>query len=432
MRYAILITDSELFSNINSGINVGGIFMKDAMIHIYEEMGVRQEDLIALKFEDLENYHGEKVILPICIHVPISHGNGRIFKCSKDIIPVFLSLSLSSRDLKDYEIECLKKYSPVGCRDSQTYDTVKKYGINAFIMGDIVLTTPGKGYGNKQKSKVILSDVPLFAGNYLPNRIIRDGIYIKQEILCSELPDGYSPIEYAKEIKDIYRYQAGLVITSRFHAAVLAMAYHIPYIVINEAYTFRFSWLKKFGNFYTRENIDSIDFNVKAKDYTSVIHMMETAAIMLLSRGDNKSLPERFVDIMEGLTDIYSYDRWNDVKPIDYYDGAIEHIGRLWNTNTTIYYSFWGINNNAEAIYEYIYCHFPNACLFRVYDERRTVEFHGVKSVSPDLVSDNEFIFVTTFTAKGNAQKLFEKRSISSYYICEREYLSKQAYTVAG
>ncbi len=446
MKFAVLNSDT-LQNNVSSGeTNVGAIYMTRSVMNLYSELGVSEDEIVEIKTCEVEKYDGEEVILPICIHVPKFHENNAIFKASPKIKPVFLAISMTETLLSEKQIQTLKANEPVACRDEHTLDVMQKHGIKAFLLGCLVATLSNNKH-NEKADKILFSDVPLFAREYIPETIKKDIVFIKQERSLHELPEGVSPSEYADMIMSLYREKARLVVTSRFHGAALAIAYDIPYILINEAYTYRFSWLKGIGNFYTRENISTANWNPETVDFSAQKRLMKQIAKsrmldavneidksnpVLLNRKSLRLSSQEFQNATDKLCDLLYYDKWKNVGLIDYYDGAIEFINRYWNKNDRIRYAFWGVNNNAEAIHKYMTDNFTNSELVKIYDAKQAVNFHGIASKKPETIArdENIIVFVTTFVAKTEAENLFKEKELpnNSYYLCDREYISENNF----
>jgi hypothetical protein len=446
MKFAVLNSDTAQNRLSDAETNVGAIYMTRSVMNIYSELGIPQDMIVEIKACEVEDYDGEDVILPICIHIPRSHENNSIFKASLKIKPVFLAISMTETKLTEEQINLLKSNQPIGCRDEHTLSIMKNHGINGYLMGCLVTSLP-KGVRNINADKVIFSDVPVFAHKYVPEGIKKDVIFVKQEITLDELPDGIGPSEYADMIMSVYKNDARLVVTSRFHAAALAIAYKIPYILITEAYTYRFSWLKRYGNFYTRENAASINWDPGPLDFSVQKRLMKQLAksqildalnsidennIVMTQNEPSRLNPKDFEKASHNLFNLLSYNDWANVGLIDYYDGAIDFIEKHWQETENTKYAFWGVNNNVEAIYEYITEKYPNAKLVKVYDSKQTIIFRDIISETPENISknDNIIIFVTTFVAKSAAAKLFNERGLcdNSYYLCDREYINEATF----
>ncbi len=421
MKFGKLNSDGGQNNLSSAETNVGAVFMTMAIENIYAEMGINLDDVNEVKISEADTYAGDYILLPICMHVTRAETCKKVFRMSPRIIPVFLALSMIDTQLSESEISYLQQYEPIGCRDEQTLKTMRKHHIQAYLLGCLVATFP-KREMEPGKGKVFFVDVPRFVRDHIPDKIKGEIEFIRQERYLHELPEGVTPRDFALQIFLKYQNEARLIVSSRFHACVLAIALGIPYILINESYTYRFSWLKKLGNFYTRENCQDIDWEPKPLDFDSTKELMKEIAKRRIRETLDKygsicTLSERMEDPFECEAGL-----------IDYYDGAIEYIEANWDKSAHIQYAFWGVNTNTEAIYSYIRKNFVHAELVEVYDAYRTVTFHGITSISNECISadKNLFIFVTTFVAKNAAELLFMQRGIPEdrYYVCERVYVT--------
>lgn len=248
--------------------------------------------------------------------------------------------------------------------------------------------------------------------------------FLQHEIPVEDLPKGKSCEEYTRELIEYYRTKVKLAVTSRFHGAVIPMAFGVPVIIVNENYTFRFSWLRKIAPFYTRESFDKIDWNPAPVAFEKIKKRMCQIAKNRILQTRNKY--ELLCDQSSALENCADQS-WG---LIDYYDEALDYIDRHWNAADNIEYAVWGVNNNAEAIYQHITACYPKARLKAIYDTYRTIEFHGITSTKPSEVRENEklpFVFVTTFVAGYCAEEFFESRGVPSdqYFVCRRRYVSE-------
>lgn len=439
MRYASFNSDS--IQNMTGTANVGNVFMTLAVEKILNDMGETKP--VRINVTDLAEYRGERLIMPLSMHIPASHESkisSYLINHSPDIIPVILAISMSMTELTVAQYSFFKKNEPVGCRDEQTYYTMQRYGIESYISGDLVLLLKESQYYEGKKNKIVFSDAPLFSKKYIPDSFFQKAVYIRQELPMEDLEIGYDTFDYASKIIQTICEEAEMVITSRFHAAVLAIANEIPCILINEAYTYRFSWLKKFGLLYTRNTIGDIDWNCLPFDAAPIQKLIKKTAIERITNAVRKYniykeelsqgqalLKDRKSNLFKSSTDLFINQEIQVYSEIDYYDGAIDYIQLHWDRHKKYRYAFWGVNHNAVKIYEYLLSEYRNAKLIQIYDSYHKVKFEGISSISPEMIrkEDGIFIFVTTFTAKEEAVSLLCERGISenNYYICERSYI---------
>lgn len=424
MKYGILKVEYyKQNENTASISNLGDTCTTKSIEYILDSLNIRKDERIYLDFDELWLYTGEYLICPINTIIFQKKEGHELYKISSKIIPVFLSISYNENHLEDKDVIYLRRFEPIGCRDEQTLKTMRKYGIDAFLNGCMVATFPKRNALESQK-KVFFVDVPIAVKKFIPQKIKKDIVFIKQEILSKDIPTGQTQSEWAEDLLERYRKEAAMVVTSRFHAAVLGLALGIPTIIVNEAYTYRFSWLRKLLPFYTRETFQNINWTPNKVDFEQIKKRMIEIA--------KKRIQETYAKYSEIMSqsEYMEIDYENDIGQIDYYDEALEFINQKWKKNDIFCFSFWGINVNAYAIYEYIQEHYPYAKLVEVYDTYRQIEFEGIQSIKPEnIVPDNHyFIFVTSFVAGYVAKELFQRIGISEnqYFICNRRYVEEK------
>lgn len=109
-----------------------------AIDEFYRKCGIK--NIAYIKFDELSTYNGEYAILPVTLPL-INYVNGGIAGWfSSHIIPVFLGLTIAKSSLTCEEVQYLKNYEPIGCRDECTMLTMRKYGIQSYLGGCITLT----------------------------------------------------------------------------------------------------------------------------------------------------------------------------------------------------------------------------------------------------------------------------------------------------
>jgi hypothetical protein len=300
---------------------------------------------------------------------------------------------------------------------------LRKNNIDAFLMGCMTATF------NKRKkmptqTKVFFADVPYGVLKYMPTEIKNDIVCIDHEFETNRVPGGVSIRDYAESVLERYRNEARLVVTSRFHGAMISLAMGIPVILVNEAFTLRFSYLCSILPFYTRETFSNINWNPEAVD----IEMMK-AKMMGIAKKQVDEAIKKYKDICDHSS-LLEYREWNNAGQITYYDEALEFINKKWNYNDCINYSIWGFNDNAMAIINYFIENYPNAQLIEIYDAHKDLVYDGISSRKPtEIEAENgHFIFVTTFVAEHSAKKLFMEKGITPerYFICMRKYVTER------
>lgn len=111
-------------------VNLGDPIQSIAVINLYREMGIADQDIIPIERYDTANYDREEAIVTMNGIESYEHYayHTAFLPPSSKLIPVYFSISLD-RDLDDKVIENLQKYAPIGCRDSSTVRLLTRGGI---------------------------------------------------------------------------------------------------------------------------------------------------------------------------------------------------------------------------------------------------------------------------------------------------------------
>ena len=184
------------------------------------------------------------------------------FNISKDIIPVFLAMTIESGGFKEeyvnnHNMNYLKQYEPIGCRDAKTRDMLLKHGVKAYLNGCLTAVT------KKRKccgTKILLVDVPMEVEKYLPKWNNEVEIYSQQKYF----DNSFSIDDIRKLVDERYDYyfnEAKLVVTSRLHVASPCMAVGIPVVFTKNVVDARFPWLETYIPLYSKDSYGEIDWN---------------------------------------------------------------------------------------------------------------------------------------------------------------------------
>lgn len=391
-------------------INIGDNFQEWAILHLYKYMGIPSNKIINISKEEIYTWQGEEMILPInCLLLGNNLKRG-IFPFSEKIIPCFLGLSLVQSDLSEIEICYLKKFEPIGCRDENTCNLLRQYGINAYLNGCMTVTLPQRDRKVKKKVKVCLIDVP---------KEVEKIVFEKWDE--SEIAS-YSHMVDVSEVTDVEEYimqrynkymEAELIVTSRLHAAIPCMVAGIPVIITKDIIPPTFSWIDKLIPIYKLGEYNSINWNVATQNCQYIGNLILENAVERL-KYMHKSL---------GLRDeIEVY--WNERKKSDYYDVReefLQFIKENWDKNKKIEYGMWGINGVSDYVFNFIKKEYPQAVLKVVFDKYKKVNYRGVESISTESLEKyrNMYIFVTGVRASMEAKKYFEenKWDVNRYFL---------------
>lgn len=394
--------------------NIGDQIQILAIDYVYSTMGIKPDDIVYLDYRHVSDYNGEYVILPIALPMIDYLPHGFADRFSEHIIPVFLGLTMIKQTLSKEEVEYLKKWSPIGCRDEYTLNIMRKYGIISYLHGCVSVTLPRRRPGKYEK--VYIVDVDPCLAEKIPAEIKENAeyrIHSRTDIMDD-------PKAAALEQYNEYKNNARLVITSRLHCAIPCIAAGIPVIILKTQISFRFSWLDKLLPIYTPDDVDSIDWSPKTLDIRD--HQQRTLKLTVdrIEREYNK-----YKDIFD--LSYYYEDRVRHEYIIDSCKSIVDYLNRNWKEKGGAYkYSIWGLHQAAEWIVDYISDHYPNAVLCHVYDSFRKEVFRGIMSVHPEEIKDHmdETVLVTASGPEKDALELFDRISLpkEQYSIYRRVY----------
>lgn len=424
MKYGVLehrgisADDKGLLKKV---VNVGDAFQIMAVKYIYAQMGIPEKDIVHIDWQEMRNYKGEYVVLPINLSMFINSGKQSFADLSPYIVPVFIGASFKHVHVEKKQLEYFRKYSPIGCRDERTMDILRKNGIEAYVAGCISCILP-KISCKKEKTKVFLVDVPAIIKDYIPENISKDTVCLTHEYFISQeqIKEDPSSERIADELIKRYASEARLVVTSRFHSACLCIALEIPVILALENNYYKFSWLSKFLPLYTPDRFNEIDWNPATPNFDKMkVKMLEIAKERIQSTFDSKRYYE--------LSEYFENENKSDVDSLLYYHEVCQYIGENWKQDKRIEYAFWGMTENAIYINNYIQNNFPKSHLVGIYDSFKDGEYEGIKIQKPtkENMKQKIFIIVTSNSAADIAQELFDVigKPAKDYYICRLNFL---------
>lgn len=376
--------------------------------YIYQQMGIRKDDIVYIDMNELPHYNGCPVILPVSMPLINYNEHGMAGMFSDKITPVFLGLTLAKDFLLPEEVAYYKNHEPVGCRDERTYQTLCKCGINAYLGGCITVVLPNRGALYAGNGNVFLIEPAKGLREYLPTDIAQNGIF-DRHLFYGVMSD---PKQWAIDRYKQYASQAALVVTSLLHCAVPCMAMGIPVILARDVVSYRFAWLEALMHIYTPEEYGKINWDVKPIDCEKHKQCVLEFTIKRLYGSQT----------VEEVQNIHNFYMVRDRKPyiVDAFLPLKSFIDSAWdNTQGAYKYAVWGLTQMAEMVVDYISRNYPNARLCHVYDKQYTRQLRGIVAEHPENIIKypDETVFVTTVSAYGPAKEFFQKigRSEDSY-----------------
>lgn len=287
MKFALL---TSFFPQLN---NYGDFIQTIAFEHLYDVMGIPQDEIVHIGLDELSEYDGEELLLPwnYAPFVLPTDKHGKL-SFSNKITPVFLGFSLAYYDwdrkfvsIEHFMHECggleyLKIHQPIGCRDVYTRDILKQYGINSYLQGCITNTLPKRETKNDEnKNKVFLIDCNIELLKYIPKELIERAEAMPNEFFANVYGKDET-YEVAKRHYSYLRDYAALVVSGRFHIVTPCYAMGIPSIFVERFIKFDDNVLINPGiPKYSYEDFAYIDWNPKVSDFSKVKEQLIELAI---------------------------------------------------------------------------------------------------------------------------------------------------------
>ena len=428
MNYGILthIGFSKKGGKQNRIISIGDVFECLAIRNIYKSMGVEEKDLIVCYPYELTEYQGEYCVLPInaySLNIDYSHR----------ILPVFLGLTLGGINrLSQENINLLRRFSPVGCRDERTMRALLAQGIDAYLQGCLVATFPKRDKLETQK-KVFFVNPEKGIQKYIPDELLENYEFFSHDYYMTDkdlFREG-GLYKFGEKIIEKYRTEARLVVTSKYHAAIICLALGIPVIMIIENNYFKYSWLEKYIPIYEPKDYANINWNPE----TVCIPDSEKELMLRIARDRIRATYDKYHDICT-LSELRERPDVSHFDDIFYGNYAIEYVKNNWTLDTEIEYAFWGATDTSRRLNRFIADHYPHARLKKVFDwsVRSEVEYkEGVfipEALDGISAEENKdlFIFVTGNSASEAATELFQKiqKKSDRYFLCRRQVLQEE------
>ncbi len=419
--------------NSKALLNVGDAVEYMVIEQLYRKQEIDEKELVRLSVPELISYRGESLIVPLNIALDSYVGYNKILgELSPDITPIFLGMSITSPNLTEKEIQCFKSNAPVGCRDERSYLYLKSLNIPCYLNGctATIFKIEEKPIPEIQ-NKILFIDVPYGVIEFIPKELKKDIVFLSQELYCKKLEqnENFTPKDWAKKILAYYRSEPRMIVTSRFHGAVLAIANDIPAIITLEKNTFRFSWLQNYYPIYTEENFSEIDWGIRKVNFNS-----ERMLISSVAKDRIRTVIETKQNFLK-LTDLQRrksvLDEPQASNQVLYYRRVWEKIQETWDVDNEYFYSLWGINDNAEKLYSLISEKYSKAKLVDIYDLYKDISFKGLLSKKPTEIIKynnvkNYFLIVTAYLASRVVEDICEMTDfpIQRTFLCERDFIS--------
>ncbi len=371
-------------------VNIGDWFQSIAILEQYKKMDIKEEDVIIIDINELNNYNGEYVILPININ--LSHNwIIDILPLPPKIIPVFIGLSyFSATKLSDKLIEYFREFSPVGCRDESTLKLMRQYGISSYLYGCITLTLPTRE--ENHADKIYCVDMPDVLSDYFPKEIRNSEIINISHIYKDD--KAINSYHSAIELLSQYATDAKLVITSRMHSIAPCLGMGIPVIAAVENCSPRFGGLDKFINIYTPETFENINWT------PDIVNLDQAKKIM---EEHFRRTVRKYEDKYKTILDFSYYLETREKSNYgSHYKSSLKKIP--FGKDDSFEYAIWGTGQVGIGVYEAMKEHYPKSQMVMAIDSFCKGEFFGLEINQPYKLLENKDAYILIASYSGEKE----------------------------
>ncbi|MBE5916751.1 MAG: polysaccharide pyruvyl transferase family protein [Pseudobutyrivibrio ruminis] len=397
MKYGVIIYNYEDIAIKCAGYNLGDPVQTIAVLHLYKQMGIPENEIVHIGMQHLKDYNGEYVILPI-IGVGIVGDYAPPY--SERIIPIFISSHFVLDELTQEQISYLNHHAPIGCRDEWSLNTMRKYNIPSYLSGCItVLMHPKMDTLNcRNDGKIWAIDVPEFIKPELEKHFDKENIIYGTHLVpfshdgAMTAKDTKDYINMAKQRIEEYR-KAKLVISSRMHAIIPAMTAGTPVIGVFENISYRFSWLDKYIPLYTESDIDKIDWTPKS------VEIQQYDLIYKVFSKRISDIYNKYADYM----DISLY--YEERHKAQYGNRYKKIINRFIDKEKKVNYMIFGCGLIGAVAYKIIQEEYPYANFLGAIDNYVEGEWKGKPVYKPNknVIYPDTKIIIATYSGKESA-----------------------------
>lgn len=257
-----------------------------------------------------------------------------------------------------YGKEYLKKYEPIGARDSYTNNLLKENGINSYFSGCMTLTLD-KFEDLKKEDYILLVDVSDKIYEKVKQKTNKRIERITNNLNASE----HSKLTWEERTKKVIDYlqkiqKASLVITPRLHSALPSLALETPVLLIDYSLNNdRTSDFLKLLHYVTEEEFLSKRFDFKyninkpkenKKDYLKIRQSLEKECFDFINNTNEEKLNKIKLPDVEEYKEFTKVNEFQKQLLLDSFNIVNDlYLKEVKNSQTA-----WESSNTAWAKYE--------------------------------------------------------------------------------
>ena len=374
--------------NGNDVQNMGDWLQMFAAKYLLKEWGI--EEPIHISRNEASRYSGEPCIAFVSGFNTCNNARNNsidTFPLPANIRPVFLSFLLHNSYIPSQLKEQLMLHAPLGCRDEETRNNLRKHGIPAYTTGCVSALLPKRSAEVvKNADKVFFVDVPESLMPFVPRDIRQKAEYLSnlypitrrdgEPVMAEE--ESKNSCAYAAERYKKYFYEARLIVTSRLHVAAPAVAMGIPCILVAENFDGRFSWIDKWLPLYTPDKFKEIDWNPQPIEYEEEKEQIKSGLRKIFFGEEDKTEELKKIDT---YYENRSRGEYNTV-----YRNALAKCAFL---PQNVKYVIWGtIEGKSNRLMFSIKDLYPNWEFIGIYDKYVRGNFEGYEIQASENIED--------------------------------------------
>lgn len=155
---------------------------------------------------------------------------------SPSVTPVFFAFHVTPQAqkvvCKPENIDYLKQWQPIGCRDKGTMEALARHGVEVYYSRCVTLTLPRRTEEPNDGGQVFICGLGADARAVIPKAIRKNAITVDQAKIRLPITNTKLKLDLAAELLEQYRKRARLVITSKIHCAMPCIAMGIPVVFV--------------------------------------------------------------------------------------------------------------------------------------------------------------------------------------------------------
>ena len=393
-------------------VNIGDNIKSMSVNQLFDYAHIRSEDILEISY-----YDQSSITEPCCLILNNHYRrNGSMnYMHNHNIRPLFIGWGLAQSDLLPEEVNYIKKYEPILCRDEFTKEILTKYQIEAYVIGCLSLTfdkrepmdqNAGKYYFVCVREK-FLEDIPEF---------IRDNAVITTQHVNVDHIDEQVMREGEKDAKKLlaeYKQNAKMIISPLLHCICPCIAMGIPVIAVNDNFSYKYSFLDAFIPSYNEETFTEYNWNESEK-----VVEMEQIKKLILDAGSS---------ILEGSPDYVSIKKldkfYADRRKWNYCSSMKVELRRIFKDESCPKFIIWGASVGGNTVYCCIKELYPKSELTAIVDQYTEGIWAGKEIEKPEKVireNPDVVVIVATLSGEKDAELLMSKmgrKKMKDYFI---------------